>query len=166
EVINSRDVVAGFPNGYGSIQVQPRHQFIAGANAIFLGLPRADAGERVVSTHQFGIETDPPGRQRLGPNTEDAGVFINESLAGVEFDRFWSGKGKRSVAVGRAAQGKGPVLEGAVSTIGIVWKKDFRDRFEVLVVDRTVAVAKSQTRSELRRKLILQLGKIGFFILL
>ena len=60
---------------------------------------------------------------------------------------------------------KYPAIESAVPTIGIVREKDFGERFEVLVVDRPVAVAKSQARSEPRRKLVLEFRKIGFFIL-
>ena len=44
-------------------------------------------------------------------------------------------------------------------------EKDLGDRFKVFVADRSVAVAKSQPRSEPRRKLVLEFCKIGFFIL-
>src|SRR5437773_3853028 len=90
KVVNLRYVVAGFPDGDGSAQIQPGGRLVCRTKTILLRLARTNAGERVVRTHQFGIETNLPSRQRFGPNAEDPGVFANESFAGVEFDRSWS----------------------------------------------------------------------------
>src|SRR5207244_9697908 len=82
KVVNLRYVVAGFPDGDGSAQIQPGGRLVCRTNTIFLRLSRTNAGERVVRAHQFGIEANPPGRQRLDPKSEDDWILNNEQFAG------------------------------------------------------------------------------------
>src|SRR6202030_3997247 len=94
----------------------------------------------------FHIEVDPPGIDWPRPETEQAGILVDQRLAGIGFDRKRGMKSEGAISVGGASIRQNAGHQSAVSAIGVRRIEKLADLLEVGVVNGAVAETVAETR--------------------
>ena len=119
QIVDLGHIVALLENVDGAAQAHPTGHPVGGTEAIFLPLPRADAGVGIVRAGQFHIEIDSPAVQRPRPDAEQPGMLIDQNFAGIGHDRSGRPEGKGAVSIVGASVWEKASVQRTVSAVGV-----------------------------------------------